>query len=342
VGFIDEVRSKTILVVGDFIVDYYRILRPKRLSPEAPVVIFEPEKEEFRLGGAGNVAGNVAALGGRVVLCCGVGEDYASWRVSSSFWTEGDLKASLSPPFETLFVPCPSRKTTIKERLVTRRQQIARIDMQSNDVACREWGCDAAARVIPLVSRADIVVFSDYDHGMMIPSFVNPILEKAVSLGKKVVVDSKAMDTVGKYKGASIVLPNNVEVRVFTGMEHADNLGIATYLLASMRLEAVGLTLGPDGIGLYRRWDDGTIMYLHDPATAQRDGEVLDVTGAGDTVTAAVACALATGRSYEDAIRLANVAAGVVVRKLGVATASPEEIRQEMRKNGIVIGDEGR
>lgn len=303
-----QIRGKKILVVGDFIVDHYRILSPQKLSPEAPVLIFSQQRDEYRLGGAGNVANNLADLGCDVQLASIVGEDW-----------HGGLASKFPENFSRTMFPCPGRATTVKERLVTKRQQVARIDTQSNEkVSCLVAG-QFGEKVFPMIPSHDVIVLSDYGHGAMVPSLTIPIIKHAKRAGKKVVVDSKAADTHLKYKGASIMLPNETESREMTRRLSEPIDDIARLMLRVLEMDAIGMTLGPNGILLVGK--DGEELL-----PAYGGDEVVDITGAGDTVCAAVSSMLATGASYREAIEVANVAAGIVVGKMGVATVSAEEM----------------
>lgn len=309
--------GKKILVVGDFIVDHYRILSPHKLSPEAPVPVFSQERDEYRFGGAGNVANNLASFGCDVRLASIVGEDW-----------HGGLESKFPANFARTMFPCPGRATTIKERLVTKRQQVTRIDTQRDKKVSAIVAGQFGAKLFPTIPNYDVIVLSDYDHGAMTPSLTIPIIKHAKRAGKKVVVDSKAADTHLKYKGASIMLPNDVESRTMTRRFSEPIDEVARLMLRVLEMDAIGLTLGPNGILLVDKEGEELLP-------AYGGDEVVDITGAGDTVCAAVSSMLAEGASYREAIEVANVAAGIVVGKMGVATVSVEEILDALsRKEG--------
>lgn len=322
---LDGLENKKFCVIGDLIVDHYRYLRATRLSPEAPVAIFKPVSEEWLPGGAANVANNLTAMGADVTLCSVVGPDWPG------------IRKHMKPQQyrENFVVDLEGRMTTIKERLVSKSQQIARIDIQ-NDAEVSDKAADALVSVAKAaIEAADVIVFSDYDHGVMRGEAV---VAMVVAAGDKpTVVDTKAPNSIIKYRDCTIALPNHTEARVIADLaDDFDEEDVAKFILRTMRLRAIGLTLGPKGILLVTNEQHGTDMVRSNvkatlfPPLTQKADEVVDVTGAGDTVTAAVAAGLALGMPYDETMRLANAAAGVVVMKRGVATASVEEIARAL------------
>lgn len=320
----DRLKDLRILVVGDMIVDHYRVLSPKRISPEAPVIIFQPCSSQWLPGGAGNVANNLISMGvGTVHLAVAVGDD---WEKVNPYVLGTAPSPSLS------IVNDAGRVTTVKERLITNRQQLCRIDLQSNKHISLKAASEYIAIVQPLIKDCDVVICSDYDHGAMIPEVVSDVVLVAASLGKPVVVDSKSKN-LSKYNGATIALPNNVEAEVMTGWSGRGRDEVARRLLEEMGLKAIGMTLGAEGIMLRERQgslvSDPEIIPSLDP-----DEQVVDVTGAGDTVTAAVSVGLALGMTYHQSLKFANIAAGVVVLKRGVATTTIDEIKAAAAAHG--------
>lgn len=316
----ENLSSKRICVIGDLIIDHYRILSAARLSPEAPVIICSPSEDEYRAGGAANVAKNLEAFGvGHVTLATVVG---------GKNWV-GDVLSFKNP----IFVTENARLTTIKERLVTRRQQLMRIDIQENRPISTKSASALVDASYEAIKASDCIIFSDYAHGVCTPDLIDPIMSLAIQDKKSIVVDSKALDTVKKYRGATIALPNSDEAKAMTRLEDFDDEHVANFLRKNMRLDAAAVTLGRRGIMLSTH--GGTQIYppLHDDAKT----EVVDVTGAGDTVAAMIAACLCLNLPYDTMMRLANVAAGIKVRKMGVATVSPEEIAQVIAVNGLAI-----
>ena len=309
---IQDASNARILVVGDMALDCYRVMRAKRLSSEAPVVIFSQERAETRPGCAANVANNLHALGCKVKLISCVGTDWHSYEDEVDFQFPVDL------------VVC-NRKTTVKERIITSKQQIARIDLQSDECISYSESRKVFEKALSLIDDFDVLLFSDYDHGSLTPSITNFLSREFLSKGKRIVVDSKALDSFVKYEGASIMLPNDAESRVMTGMKDAPIRDVADNLRIRMRLGAIGVTLGAKGILLL----DGEKEEIFPP---YGDDEVVDITGAGDTAAAAVALGLALGAPTEDAIRLANIMGGLVVMKRGVATVGPREVEDAIEE----------
>lgn len=321
-----DISSKKFLVVGDLIVDYYRVLRPERVSPEAPVLVFLPDHEYKSPGGAANVANNLLALGAKpdnVVLCSIVGDDFHA--------VVGDPDGFMG--CRHLLIRQPGRLTTVKERLITKRQQLARIDRQSRQDVDSKQARALCDQVLAMLPDTSAIVFSDYQHGVMLPSLVSPVIRVALASKIPTVVDSKSSDTMSKYKGATVALPNSVEARRMSGHEGTDE-DMAKFMLSKMRLDAIAITLGAKGIMLCEAKGDPRI---YPPLDDQSSDEVVDVTGAGDTVTAMMAAALGLGMPYDSAVKLANVAAGLVIKKLGVATTTVQEISQVMAQRGMIV-----
>ncbi len=302
------------------IVDHYRILSPKRISPEAPVIIYQPATAEWLPGGAGNVANNLLTLGvGQVTLAVVVGEDWDDVNPYA-------IGSAQSPDLR--IVKDVGRITTVKERLITNRQQICRIDHPKNlKTISFEAVSQYLAIVEPIAKDYDVVVFSDYEHGSMVPDVIRGII--AASGSKPIVVDSKSKHLT-KYCGASIALPNNVEAEVMSGMAGQPRETVASYLLGAMGLKAIGMTLGAEGIMLI----DGPAGVPQVIPSLDPDEQVMDVTGAGDTVTAAVSVGLGLGMTYHQSLKFANLAAGLVVQKRGVATTTIAEIMAAAAAHG--------
>ncbi len=299
------------LVVGDVMLDRYWHGEVDRVSPEAPVPIVAVARADERLGGAANVARNVRALGARCTLLSVTGDD----READS------LKRLLDEAgIEHVLHRDPLISTTIKLRVIARHQQLLRIDFES------PIGKDARVRLLDNylahVKQAGVVILSDYGKGGL--GYLKEMIEAARQARVPVVVDPKGEDYSG-YRGATLVTPNRREFELVAGRfrDHAELEKKARAMAESLELGAVLVTRGEDGMSLIER--GGRV--LHVPAHAR---EVFDVTGAGDTVIAAVGAACAVGADLKDAIALANVAAGIVVGKLGAATAAPAEILHEL------------
>ncbi len=320
-ALLDRIRGRAVLVAGDVMLDRFIVGDVTRISPEAPVPVLRFGSEHARLGGAANVAHNVAALGGRPILVGLVGRDDAAARLRAALEEAGVDPSGL--------VEDATRPTTEKVRVVTRRnQQIARIDYERDADADGAAEAALVARVRELGAGADALVASDYLKGAVTRALVEALLAvrdgraRGGATGPPVIIDPK-IPHLADYRGASLVTPNHHEAEAATHRrirtdEEAREAGRA--FLAVAACEAAVVTRGEHGMFVTGPGVEGSV-----PATAR---EVADVTGAGDTVVATLALALATGATLAEAAALANLAAGIVVGKFGTATATPEEIMQ--------------
>jgi rfaE bifunctional protein kinase chain/domain len=300
--------SKTrLLVVGDVMLDRYWFGDTGRISPEAPVPVVQVEKIDERLGGAANVARNASALGAQTTILGVVGEDEAGKRVEQLLLESG-VQSQLQTDGN---VP-----TTVKLRVIARQQQLIRLDFEE---VPSQISLDAKLkRFKSLLPNIDIVILSDYGKGAL--EQVSAMIELANASKKLVLVDPKG-DAYDKYKGATVLTPNRSELRQVVGQwSSEDDLTLrAQSLRKNLGLGALLLTRSEEGMTLFT--DKGT---EHVRAQAR---EVFDVSGAGDTVIAALAVAMGAGWSLERAMALANRAGGIVVGKLGTATVSAEELQ---------------
>ena len=302
----EALRGARVLVVGDVMLDRYWFGDVERISPEAPVPVVRVARTDDRLGGAANVARNVAALGAAASLIGVIGADEPGDCVRRL------LEASGVAPH--LFVDA-AVKTTIKLRVIGRTQQLLRIDFENkptDDALLAKL--DEFERV---VSDHDVVVFSDYGKGGL--THIPRMIATARAAGRRVLVDPKGSE-YARYRGAHIITPNRAELREVVG-RWADEAELTTKAQALRRdldLEALLVTRSEEGMSLY-----GEGSTLNVPTVAR---EVFDVSGAGDTVIATMAAALAAGASLEDAVRLSNQAAGIVVGKLGTAVVTADEL----------------
>jgi rfaE bifunctional protein kinase chain/domain len=305
--------SSRVLVVGDVMLDRFLFGRVSRISPEAPVPVVVHDHDEFRLGGSANVAHNIAALGGAATLVGVVGDDSDARLLSAELAARGLSAAAL--------VTVPERRTTTKLRVVTsRNQQVARIDYETDgdlDTAAE----DAIMTVIDQhLEQAQVLLVSDYQKGVVTRRVMAHLVACAHERGIPLLVDPK-VPHLDFYRGATLVTPNHVEAEAASAKRIRtldDAREAARVIVNRAGVEGVLITLGERGMWLSHGGAEGSL-----PATAR---EVSDVTGAGDTVIAALAVMLATGAGLESAVRLANRAAGIVVGKLGTATASRAEL----------------
>jgi rfaE bifunctional protein kinase chain/domain len=300
--------SKTrLLVVGDVMLDRYWFGDTGRISPEAPVPVVQVEKIDERLGGAANVARNASALGAQTTILGVVGEDEAGKRVEQLLLESGvqnQLQTDGNVP------------TTVKLRVIARQQQLIRLDFE--EAPSQNSLDEKLKRFESLLPQVDVVILSDYGKGAL--EQVSAMIELANASKKLVLVDPKG-DAYDKYKGATVLTPNRSELRQVVGQwSSEDDLTLrAQALRKNLGLGALLLTRSEEGMTLFT--DKGT---EHVRALAR---EVFDVSGAGDTVIAALAVAMGAGWPLERAMALANRAGGIVVGKLGTATVSVEELQ---------------
>jgi D-beta-D-heptose 7-phosphate kinase/D-beta-D-heptose 1-phosphate adenosyltransferase len=302
-----------VLVVGDVMLDEFIWGRVARISPEAPVPVVEVTRESFHLGGAANVAGNVRALGGRAALAGVVGHDSAGGRVREALDAAGVETA--------LVLSDRGRPTTVKTRIIAHHQQVVRADRERADDVDADLEGELAASVRSSLSSCQALVVSDYQKGVVTAGLLKSILPLARRRGIPVLVDPK-VGHFALYRGVTIVTPNQLETEQATGIRirgDADLAAAGERVLKLLGCEAALVTRGEQGMSLFERGR----RPAHVPTAAR---EVFDVTGAGDTVIATLALALAAGARLAEAAVLANYAAGIVVGKLGTATASPEEV----------------
>jgi D-beta-D-heptose 7-phosphate kinase/D-beta-D-heptose 1-phosphate adenosyltransferase len=314
-AFLERCRGAVVGVVGDVMLDRFVWGKVTRISPEAPVPVVEIEREDYHLGGAANVARNLASLGGSPLLLGIVGEDEAGTALRRAF-----LERGLSP--EAL-VTDPSRRTTVKTRIIAQGQQVVRADWESTADIAGDVESRSLSLLEALIARSQALVFSDYSKGALTPGVIERGIAAAKARGIPILVDPK-LRRYRLFRGVTLVTPNLSETERFTSISIRsveDIAQAAGKLLGDLDCEAVLVTRGEDGASLFEKGREP----LHIAASAR---EVFDVSGAGDTVIATAALALACGATLPRAAMLANRAAGIVVGKLGTATVTPEELRR--------------
>lgn len=319
-----EQKSPKILVIGDLMIDHYIWGDCNRISPEAPVQVVEVKSESNRLGGACNVANNLLALGAQVYVCGVVGDD------TDGRWLVGALQES-GADITYIFVDS-SRPSTKKSRVVISNQQVLRVDRESRVRVDSKLLQKIYENLNALITQVDCVIISDYGKGLLSDTFTQEIISLARSERKFVLCDPKGCD-YSKYKGATLLTPNKKEATLATGIEINDDktlLQAAKKLKEMCALEISLITLSEDGIGIF---DDCVCKKI--PTFAQ---EVYDVTGAGDTVIAALGFALSAGLDIYKASEFANSAAAVVVAKVGSASATHIEIDRHIHTHGQDVG----
>ncbi len=309
-----SLAGKRVLVVGDVMLDAYLMGDAERISPEAPVPVVRVESERHLLGGAGNVARNIVALGGVATLAGTVGSDAAAEKIRQLLDEEG-IRSAL--------VTLPQRPTTVKTRVMARRQQMLRLDQEnSSDFSQQELDM-----ILPVIAselgQHDVVILSDYSKGLVTSLFMTELhsLLRALPHPVHLLVDPKPSN-VDLYSGAFIMTPNTKETGECAGLpvrNREEILAAGRTILARTGCPHLLTTLGADGMALFRSPDE----VWHVPTMAQ---DVFDVTGAGDTVIGTLGLGLAAGLDLLEACVLANYAAGLVVAQVGAAVASPDTL----------------
>jgi D-beta-D-heptose 7-phosphate kinase/D-beta-D-heptose 1-phosphate adenosyltransferase len=307
-----------VLVVGDVMLDEYVWGTVSRISPEAPVPVVAVRSETVKVGGAANVAANIASLGGAVSLVGVVGDDVQAERLCRELEGAGVADDGL--------VRDAGRPTTVKSRVVAGSHHIVRFDRESEAPLSAALRAALLGKVRACLADAEAILISDYAKGIVSPPLVRELLRLAKRHKKLVAVDPK-IQHMGLFRGVTVVTPNHHEAAAATGVRirsEADLLRVGATLLTRLQAQAVLITRGEQGMSLFERGKSVT----HIPTFAR---EVYDVTGAGDTVMAALSLGLAAGADMRQAAILGNYAAGVVVGKRGTATVTREELDRAIR-----------
>ena len=329
IELVQRLGQPRILVVGDVMLDRYVWGDAERISQEAPVILLHADKREERLGGASSVATMLRALGARVALAGVVGADFDGGRLRQQL-TDLDID------HDAVLVD-PDRPTTVKERYIGRAQhrhpqQMIRVDYETRQPISATLEGQLHAIITQQMRKADMVLVSDYDKGVCTPKVLEGALAAARSLGLRSLADPIRGKDYSKYHGCSAMTPNRLEAGLATGLSlhtSAEALDAASRLREQLDLEAAIITLDKDGMALVHR--DGRRQVF-----PTRPRQVYDITGAGDMVLSVLGMALAAGADYEPAIRLANIAGGLEVEKIGVATVTRDEILRDLLHNGAV------
>jgi D-beta-D-heptose 7-phosphate kinase/D-beta-D-heptose 1-phosphate adenosyltransferase len=326
-GIVRSFPSAKVLVLGDVMLDRYVNGQASRLSPEAPIPVLRPRTTRATLGGAANVALNVAMLGASAWLCGVVGDDAAGAELGVLLGQGGRVHADL--------VTVAGRPTTAKTRFMVGPHQLMRLDEETTQPIDEDAGAALLARFRAALPQADIVVLSDYAKGVLCDDVLTQALALAKAAGRQVIADPKRADFAA-YRGADVLTPNELETRVGTGIDAAEDDGAeqaGRAALAATQGEAVLVSRSARGLTLVRR--DGPA--LHVPTRAR---EVADVSGAGDTLIAGLAVALAAGAALPEAAALANIAAGISVAKQGTATVTAAELLSALHLRDLVATDD--
>ena len=309
---LDKLRDRYVVVLGDIMLDEFVWGDVTRISPEAPVPVVDVRRESIHLGGAANVLANLVALGARGSVVGVIGNDLAGQRLQMSLQDLGTSDGCL--------IVDDSRPSTTKTRIVAHSQLVVRADRESRTAVNANIAAEIVSRLKEELGRAHAFVVSDYDKGVVTPVILRTILPQAYER-VPVLIDPK-LRNFNYYRPATLVTPNHFEaLRMSNTEDHSDDGShyAAKVIKQKLGCDAVLITRGDRGMLLLE--SDGEPVYVE---TAAR--EVYDVTGAGDTVIAALAAALASGASMLEAAAFANHAAGIVVGKVGTATATAEEL----------------
>lgn len=317
-ALINNFRQKTILVLGDLMLDEYLFGQVSRISPEAPVPVVEVSEEKHLLGGAANVAWNIASLGGRVVPVGVIGKDRPRNTIIREFQKRKISKNGL--------VEDPQRHTTIKTRIVAHHQQVVRVDREHRQDISPASEAKVIARLKKLIPAADAVLIEDYNKGLITGRVLKSTLDLCRKYKKIVTVDPKFNHFLD-FRGVTLFKPNMLETERALGIKISgsqDMLKAGKMLMEKLKTKAVLITSGEKGMYLIARGN----KIEHIPTMAK---EVYDVSGAGDTVIAVLTLSLAAGASFLEAAIIANHAAGVEVSKFGVAAVSVSELKEALR-----------
>jgi rfaE bifunctional protein kinase chain/domain len=313
-----------VLVIGDVMVDSYVWGKVSRISPEAPVPVVLVEKKEKRLGGAANVALNVQALGATPIPCAIVGDDLDGAFFLSRLEEKGIPSKGVITSME--------RDTTVKERILAGAHQMLRVDTETDKHLSHLEQKSLLHHIRNLLPECDVVIFEDYDKGVINPTIIAETISEAARLGIPTVVDPKKRNFMD-YKGATLFKPNLKELREGLGIEvdskNMDSIRSAVALLQT-KLEAkmVMVTLSEHGVFIK---DNGDAHLI--PAHIR---QISDVSGAGDTVISVMACCMAVGLSPQKAAAIANLAGGLVCEYVGVVPINREDLMEEIEDNDIL------
>lgn len=316
---LESFAGKRVLVVGDVGVDRYTLGTVERISPEAPVPIVLVEEERLKLGLAANVADNIKTLDAEPILIGIVGLDRAADDFRALLRNSG-----IEPSY---LVEDPTRRTVLKERIVSERQQLLRVDYENLHGISSAIELKLMSQIREVLKRVDAVILEDYAKGMVHTKMTHAFFQMAKKAGKLVAVDPNTKTAPEVYRGATVLTPNVKEAEKLSGMmirDEATLVEAGALILKSTQADQLVITRGKDGMAIFEK-NSKKVRLI--PTYAR---EVYDVSGAGDTVISVLTLTLACGGSIEDACILANLAGGVEVGKRGTATVNGAEIREAM------------
>ena len=323
------ITRQTVLCVGDLMLDEFVYGEVSRVSPEAPAPVIAVQRSETDIGGAGNVARNIASLGARCIFVGLIGDDEAGAKLKADLAQESSI--------ESILVCDPGRPTTRKVRFVSEHfsTHMLRADWESRAPAAAAIEQKLIDVILPLLPRADIVMLSDYAKGVLTARVIRHVIDTSRKLGKRIIVDPKSAN-LAIYRGATLLKPNRKEFAEATRSSLDSDRSIADGAHEIMQLadcEAVLVTQSEHGMTLVPRQGDA----VHVPGLPVK---VRDVSGAGDTVAAALAVTLAAGADWETALRMANAAAAVAISKQGAAVVTRAELRRKVLPHAFLAAEE--
>lgn len=326
-ALLHKFTGQRILVLGDLMLDRFVYGSVDRISPEAPIPVMRVQRETVTLGGAGNVVRNLAALGAQVDVIGVVGQDQIGYELAKQC---GDL-SGVAP----MVLADATRPTTLKTRYVSGSQQLLRADMESSAALSPALEEQVLMRVQTAMPSAKIIILSDYAKGVLTEKIVTSVITQARAQNKRVIIDPKGRDFT-RYRNAFMLTPNRKELTEATGVDAIKTVAqaeqAARVLITAYNLDGILAKLGGDGVCLVMR--DQPALHIHGMAK-----EVFDVSGAGDTVVAALALALATNAPLADAAYIANLAGSIVVGKVGTATVSTDDLLHELHDDQVRQND---
>jgi len=322
---ISNFKKAKILVIGDIMLDKFIWGTVSRISPEAPVPVVWAKTESYMPGGASNVANNIRSAGGSAYICGVVGDDEEG-RVLISELSRNNINSDG-------IVVDGSRPTVNKTRIIAHHQQVVRIDKEPDRTVSNNIISDILSYASKKIPGVDAVIIEDYGKGLIVPRLIKALIRYTRGHKKIIVVDPKS-DYLTLYKGVTAIKPNRKEAEMASGIKIKDITSLekaGKKMLRRLNAETVLITLGEDGMAMFQ--DGGRLVHI--PTVAQ---EVYDVSGAGDTAIAIFTMARLSGATTIEAAHMANIAAGVVVGKLGIAVCSSSELKtriSQIKKHGL-------
>lgn len=317
-------RRLKVLIVGDVMLDAYVFGKVERISPEAPVPVVVAKRREYRLGGAGNVVSNVQSLGAEPIVCTVIGQDSYGQQILSLLSQSGLRTEGV--------VSSPERISTVKERIMAGSQQICRVDTETEDAISPQEQAQLLERIATLLPQCEVLIFQDYDKGVLTPGFIAEVTALARERGVPTVVDPKKKNFL-HYRHATLFKPNLKELKeglkVEFDVKNSQELErVAQLLKTELSLEGTLITLSERGVFV-----DFKGERHHLPAHVR---QIADVSGAGDTVISVAACCVALGLPPAQMAGLANLAGGLVCEYVGVVPIDPAKLQAEAERWAVI------